>query len=558
MPQTREHLDILELLGIKKTILVINKCDLADAAQLPAIRERLAAQFKGSIMENAPTVCVSALTGQGIDELRAVITEMVNNEVAARDVNSIPRLPADRVFSLPGFGTIVTGTLISGSISRGDVLEIYPLGKECRVRSIQVHGEDRNVCEAGQRTALNISGVSRDEIRRGCVIAPPGSMKNTDRIDVRLRVLGDSGRSIVNRERLHLFTGTSKILCRALLLDKNELAPGDSGLAQLLLEEQIVVRRGDRFVVRFYSPLETIGGGVVLEPAPGKRKRFDQAAIGGLLRKESGSLTDVCELHIRGSGQDPLSLTELARLTAHSRDEIRESISELSADKTIYVFSLGSEEYCWHRQNAEQLGRRMAADIAVFHSRHPYRAGIRRAELRESYMKNVKRGLFELCLETILASGVIERSGGYISEAGYTVPDDETFRNISGLIRTALENAGCHFIPLSGIDTGMYPAETVRDILQLMTDSGELVRIADDIYTMKHFIDDAVRFIAEHFKTEEVLTFTQLRDHLGTSRKCARILIAYTDQQRITKKVGAETERVAGAGQRRADQARES
>ena len=279
MPQTREHMDILGLLGIKKSILVINKCDLVDEEWLELVEEEIQEELEGTFLEGAPVVKVSAATGQGLDELTDTIQQLMSDEVVAKDTQTIPRLPIDRAFILSGFGTIITGTLISGTITREDVLEMYPIGKECKIRNIQVHGQNQDKCYAGQRVAINLSNVKKKEIRRGCVLAPKNSMKNTDLLDVKLTVLEDSMRILTNHERLHLYTGTSEILCRAVLLDKEQIGPGEEGLVQLRLEEEIAVKRGDRFVVRFYSPMETIGGGIVLEPNPVRKKRFDAQAI---------------------------------------------------------------------------------------------------------------------------------------------------------------------------------------------------------------------------------------------------------------------------------------
>ena len=285
MPQTREHMDILGLLGIKKSILVINKCDLVDEEWLELVEEEIQEELEGTFLEGAPVVKVSAATGQGLDELTDTIQQLMSDEVVAKDTQTIPRLPIDRAFTLSGFGTIITGTLISGTITREDVLEMYPIGKECKIRNIQVHGQNQDKCYAGQRVAINLSNVKKKEIRRGCVLAPKNSMKNTDLLDVKLKVLEDSMRILTNHERLHLYTGTSEILCRAVLLDKEQIGPGEEGLVQLRLEEEIAVKRGDRFVVRFYSPMETIGGGIVLEPNPVRKKRFDAQAIEELKKK---------------------------------------------------------------------------------------------------------------------------------------------------------------------------------------------------------------------------------------------------------------------------------
>ena len=238
MPQTREHVDILHLLGIEKSIIVLNKCDIVDEEWLELVEEEVREELAGTFLEQAPVLKVSAATGQGLDELIGVIEHMTRDEVMSKDTQTIPRLPIDRAFSLSGFGTIITGTLVSGTITKEDTLEMYPIGKECKIRSIQVHGEDKKACYAGQRVAINLSNVKKREIQRGCVLAPPNSMKNTDLLDVKLDMLDSSMRVLTNHTRLHFFTGTSEILCRAVLLDKEELGPGESGYVQLRLEEE--------------------------------------------------------------------------------------------------------------------------------------------------------------------------------------------------------------------------------------------------------------------------------------------------------------------------------
>ena len=545
MPQTREHLDILELLGVKKTILVINKCDLVDEGWLELVKEDLKEELKGTIMENAPQVCVSALTGQGIDELKSLISRMVREEMEPRDVNSIPRLPIDRVFTLPGFGTIVTGTLLSGMIGKGDILQLYPEGRSCRVRNIQVHGENQDFCQAGQRSALNLADLSTDQIRRGDVISLPGCMKNTSLIDVRLVLLGDSQRTVINRERLHFFTGTAHILCRAILLDAKKLEPGQSCFAQLLLEEETVVRRGDRFVVRFYSPLETIGGGIVLEPLPaGRKKRFDPDAVKELVRKEKGSLADVVEMRAEEAGLRLISVSEIARAAGRTCEETALAAEKLAQEGSIFLYEAKNDSFVWHRGSMAALAAALRRDLAKYHQEHPYRRGMPRAQLRTTYMKSVKLNLFDLCMDTLAREGVIWQPGSDIALAGFCIPQDELREAITGRISSALEEAGFNFLRVSEIDLKAFPADAVQDIFQLMAEENILVRISEDVYTMSRFVEEAKKFVEDHFQKEEILTIVQLRDHFGTSRKCAKLLSAYVDQIRLTRKAGAETERV--------------
>ena len=349
MPQTREHMDILGLLGIEKSIIVLNKCDLVDEEWLELVEEEVREELEGTFLEQAPVVKVSAATGEGLDQLIDVIGKMTSDEVAAKDVHTIPRLPVDRVFSLSGFGTIITGTLVSGTIAKEDTLELYPVGRECKIRSIQVHGQDQQKCYAGQRVAINLSNIKKKEISRGCVLAPPNSMKNTDLLDVKLNVLESSMRILTNHTRLHLFTGTSEILCRAVLLDKEEIGPGESGFVQLRLEEEIAVRRGDKFVVRFYSPMETIGGGVILEPNPRIKKRFQQDVIEELRQKESGSSADIIEMHAKQYADTLITTAELAKLTALSAQEISEDIEELEEKGIVRVFPMRKDTYICQR-----------------------------------------------------------------------------------------------------------------------------------------------------------------------------------------------------------------
>lgn len=547
MPQTKEHLDILGLLGIEKTILVLNKCDTVDEEWLSMMEEDVKEELKGTIMEGAPVARVSAMTGEGIEELKELIMHMVKDDVKEKDVNSIPRLPVDRVFSMPGFGTVVTGTLLSGSISKNDTLEVFPIGKECKIRNIQVHETNQDKCEAGQRVALNISNIHKDELHRGCVIAPVGSMENSRLMDVKLTVLKDSNRNIKNRDRLHLFTGTSEILCRAILLDKDELVPGETGLAQLLLEEELATKRGDRFIVRFYSPLETIGGGIVLEPNPRKKKRFNEDAIEELLKKESGSLADVCELNIRAETEDLITLKDLAKNMSHSAEELRPYLDELIADSIIYEFPKNKDIFFWHRDNAFILSQEIVRDLKKFYEKYPYRAGIKKAEIHSSYMKKVKLNVFEECINKLVSENLIEVRNEYVCLPGYEINKDETYLSIEKLLTDTFETAGYAFLRFSEIDKKKYSDEVVMDVLRVMMDEEKAVKVGIELemYTMKHFMDAAEAKVREHFKTNEIITISEVREMFETSRKCAKPIIEYMDVIKVTKKVGAETERVA-------------
>ena len=545
MPQTREHMDILGLLGIKKSILVINKCDLVDEEWLELVEEEIQEELEGTFLEGAPVVKVSAATGQGLDELTDTIQQLMSDEVVAKDTQTIPRLPIDRAFTLSGFGTIITGTLISGTITREDVLEMYPIGKECKIRNIQVHGQNQDKCYAGQRVAINLSNVKKKEIRRGCVLAPKNSMKNTDLLDVKLKVLEDSMRILTNHERLHLYTGTSEILCRAVLLDKEQIGPGEEGLVQLRLEEEIAVKRGDRFVVRFYSPMETIGGGIVLEPNPVRKKRFDAQAIEELKKKESGSLGDVMELQIKEHGDTMITLAELAKMMAHSVDELKEYLEELEGSGTIFVFPMKKDTYLWHRDSEFAVRQKIEETLQKYHSEHPYRYGMKKAEIHNTFLKKIKPNIFDAYIERMTGENVYGRREEYLSLPGYEVPKDAMYLQTEKLIEDTFEKAGYDFVRFSEIDFGKIPRQTAEDVVLMMIDEGKVLRINEEMFTMKHLMDEAKEKIQNHLKEENLITIAQVRDMFSTSRKSAKPILEYMDSIKVTKKTGGESERVA-------------
>lgn len=545
MPQTREHMDILGQLGIEKSILVLNKCDLVEEDWLELVEEEIKEELEGTFLENAPIVEVSAATGQGIPELIEVIERLTAEEVVEKDVNTIPRLPIDRVFSLSGFGTIITGTLLAGTISKEDNLQVYPIGKECKIRNIQVHGQDVEKCYAGQRVAINLSNVKKSELRRGCVLAPPNNMKNTTLLDVKLNVLPSSMRVLTNHTRLHLFTGTSEILCRAVLLDKEEIGPGESGFVQLRLEEEIALRRGDKFVVRFYSPMETIGGGVVLEPNPKKRKRFDQTTIEELKQKESGSSEDVIELHVKSHGETMITVTELAKLTALSLEEVMEDIQSLEAQGIVKVFRMKKDSYVWHTVDEQHMRCQLVQTIGKYHERYPYRYGMKKAEVHMTYMKKVKLNVFDLYMEMLSEEGVLKRQQEFLYLPEFSVRKDAVYDNVLKTVQREFQKAQFDFLRFSELSFSKGTREEIEDILLLLVDEEIVVKIAEDMYTLKTLIDYAKEVIQNRLRENPLITIAEVRDLLGTSRKSAKPILEYMDSIKVTKKNGTESERVA-------------
>ena len=545
MPQTREHVDILHLLGIEKSIIVLNKCDLVDEEWLELVEEEVREELAGTFLEHAPVAKVSAATGQGLEELIQIIEKMTEDDLMPKDIHTIPRLPVDRVFTLSGFGTIITGTLVSGTIHKEDTLEMYPVGKECKIRSIQVHGTDRDVCYAGQRVAINLSNVKKKEIARGCVLAPKNSMKNTDLLDVKLNVLDSSMRVLTNHSRLHFFTGTSEILCRAVLLDKEEIGPGESGYVQLRLEEEIAVRRGDKFVVRFYSPMETIGGGVILEPNPGVKKRFHQDVIDELKRKESGSVADVIELHIREHGKTLITLAELAKMTALSEQEIKEAAAELKSQGQIEEFQLKKDTWFWHADSRRAATEEILAALTAYETKYPYRYGMKKAEVQGIYFQKIRPNLFDRIIEFLEEEGCVKREGEFLCTPDYQVRKDGVFDQVSSVLLDTFKKARFDFVRYSEISLPKVERETGDDILNILLVEGSVVKVTEDMYTLKDYMEEARLAISAHLADDPVITIAQVRDMFQTSRKSAKPILEYMDSIKVTKKTGAESERVA-------------
>lgn len=545
MPQTREHMDILGLLGIEKSIIVLNKCDLVEEDWLELVEEEIKEELAGTFLEHAPVAKVSAATGQGLDELVKLIDYMMQEEVAGKDIATIPRLPVDRVFSLSGFGTIITGTLLSGTISKEDTMAVYPVGKISKIRSIQVHGEDKDRCYAGQRVAVNLSGIKKRELFRGCVLAPPDSMKNTDLLDVKMNILKSSMRVLHNHTRLHLFTGTSEVLCRAVLLDKEEIGPGESGFVQLRLEEEIALRRGDKFVVRFYSPMETIGGGVVLEPNPVIHRRFQENVAMDLKRKESGSSLDIIEMHIREHGDSLVTQAELAKLTALSFEEVAEDIKELKDSGRILVFATRKDVFAWHTGSERLTRQRILDALFAYEQQYPYRYGMKKAEVQVTFLKRMKPVVFDKYVECLEQEGAIERIEEYLCTAGYQVRKDEIFRQVSSQIMDTVTRAGYDFVRYSDISFSGVSRGTADDILNILLEERQIVKISEDLYTLTAYMERAKSMILEEFTKRPVITTAEVRDLFRTSRKSAKPIIEYMDSIKVTKRAGAESERVA-------------
>ncbi|MCF6460618.1 selenocysteine-specific translation elongation factor [Clostridium sp. Cult3] len=538
MPQTSEHLAILNLLGIEKGFVVITKSDLVDEEWLELVKEDVTDEIRGTFLEGAPIIPVSSTKGTGIEEVIELIDELTL-KLEDREVDDMPRLPVDRVFSISGFGTIVTGTLLSGKLNTGDEIQVFPGNKIGRIRSLQVHDEDTSTAYAGQRVAINIAGLKKDEIDRGDVVAPVDSMRETLMLDVKVKLIKGIERSIENRTRLRIYIGAKEALCRIILLDKDVLNPGEEAYAQLRLEEEIVAKRGDRFIIRFYSPMFTIGGGQVLEPNPSKKKRFDEEAIEELRIKEEGESIDIIEKIILDKSQSFPTVKEISTFTAMLEEKVMEDVEKLVQDRKVIVFNLTKDFHLIHVKYFNRLKDDILGELKSFHKKYPLRRGMSKEEIRSKYLKNAKAKVGDRLIDLLIEEGYVEQHMESVSIRGFEIKYNEVQLTIKEeLIENYIQNK---FSPpkkdeLYSITKG--EKGEIDQVLNSLISNGDIIRLDEEIYLHKSTYEEALKILKAYIDENDSITVAEYRDVLGTNRKVALRLLEHFDQLKITKRDG--------------------
>ena len=538
MPQTSEHLAILDLLGIEKGFIVLTKIDLVDEEWLELVKEDVRSEVKGTFLESSPIVPVSSTKKTGIEEVIQLIDKLTL-EVEDRETDDMPRLPVDRVFSMSGFGTIVTGTLLSGTFKVGDEIQVFPGNKIGRIRSLQVHDEDTSIAYAGQRVAINIAGLKKDEVDRGDVVAPKDSMKKTSMLDVKVKLIKNINRSIENRTRLRLYIGTKEVLCRIVLLDKDILNPGEEAYAQLRLEEEIVAKRGDRFIIRFYSPMFTIGGGEVLEPNPNKKKRFDKEAIKELQIKEEGAPIDIIEKIILDKSKTFPTIKEISTFTAMLEDKVKGEVENLAKDNKVILFTLTREIHVIHIDYFNKLKKAIVEELETFHKKYPLRQGMSKEEIRSKFLKNAKPKVGDRFIDLLIEKGYIEQKMESVYVKGFEIKyNDLQLKIKDDLIKAYKENS---FLPPKKEDIFKsldYDKQEIEQVLNSLISNGELIKINEEVYLHKTNYEKALEILKEYIGKNDSITVAEYRDILNTNRKVALGLLEYFDQLKITKRDG--------------------
>ncbi|MCQ4636437.1 selenocysteine-specific translation elongation factor [Anaerovorax odorimutans] len=535
MPQTKEHFEILKMLKIKKGIVVMTKIDMVDDEWLEVVREDIKDHVAGTFLEDAPIMEVSSYTGQGIGDLKKLIFEMAAECGDRREDKSLLRLPIDRVFTIAGFGTVITGTLMEGSVKTGDEVMIYPQQKRAKVRNIQVHGNTVEEARAGQRTAINLAGIKKEELERGNVVAYSGLLENTRIIDVKIDLFDNTGRILKSGSRLHFYYGSAEALCKAVLLDEEAIGEGQSCYAQLRFEEEIAVKRGDRFILRFYSPMETIGGGRILNAAAGKKKRFDQAAITGLKIRDSGTDKEILAQIFREESDRLADLTEIIKKFGRTKEESEALIAALLAEKTIKKIS---ENFLLHQAYLDQAGNRAAALLAAYHKENPVSGGMLKEEFRAKLKKllrteDVKK--LELLVAELLDSGGIKEKAGMISLKEFQVAYTPEQKKAADAFEAVYLAAGLEPPLTEEVTADSKDKKLAGQLLDSMCGSGVLTRLNYQYYIHTQALKPAMETLISTIKNQGKITLAQYRDLIGTSRKYAVMILEYADENKITK-----------------------
>ena len=537
-PQTREHFDICRLLGVKRGVVALTKSDLVDADTAGLVRLEVEEYLRGSFLEGAPVVPVSAKTQAGLPELKHALLSMAR-QAPGKDVARYFRLPVDRAFAIKGFGAVVTGTLISGSVAPGDEVELLPEGKRLRVRGVQSGGKTVERAVAGQRTAVNLAGIEHTALRRGMVLATPGKFRVTRRIDTRLELLR-SAPKMKQRSRVHFHSGTCETVAELILHAQKELAPGQNAFAQLRLQDDVLVLPGDRFIVRQFSPVTTLGGGVVLDPLARRPTLRDTGRAAFLETLQRG---DRLEVLAAMTERAVLGITseEIVARTGWLEDEIRSAASTLSQAGRIKIVS-AEPLVLLSGTGFDEVRRKIAARIEKFHKENPLLPGISREDLRSSLGRRVRSETFRAALDELLAQKMLEAQGEIVKRAGAAIHLDPEEARAKEQIEKAFAIAGLA-VPAVKEVLSRLPVEARRaeKILQILLRDKILVRVTPELI----FHHDALAQLRDRLsvfkKTKgDRISVPGFKELTGITRKYAIPLLEYLDRERVTRRAGDE------------------
>ncbi len=526
MPQTREHVDILRFLRVSKGLVALTKRDLVDEDWLALVGEDVRDFLRGTFLDGAPLVAVSAKTGEGMDELVAALDRVVAGG-SGRPAEGPARLPVDRSFHVAGFGTVVTGTLWSGRVRVEDELELLPTGRRVRVRGLQCHGQPVEEARAGQRVAVNLHAVAREEVGRGDVLATPGAFEPATSLDVRLVLLPGTP-ALRHGDRVRLYLGTAEALGRAFLLEGNTVEPGSSALAQLRLERPVTAAFRDPFVVRRFSPLFTWGGGEVLQTNPPRHRRRDGHVLAVLRRLETGGPEGAVLGALEASGAGGCTVADLARRTSAAAEQVREVLESARARGEAYA----SRDRWFHGDVVRHAEAEILEALAAYHTSRAWRRGMPQGEWL-TLVRRVGGAASDLLLERL--SGRVEVEEGFVRLPHHRPHLDADQAQAVDRLRSWLERSGLEGPARSEVHRVLGPLAEVA--VQVLLDSGEAVELRELVYS-RTALDRAEERVAQALQAQGPLTVAAVRDVLGTSRKYVLPLLEYLDTRGVTRRQG--------------------
>lgn len=533
MPQTKEHLNILSLLDVKKGIVALTKTDMVEEEWVELIGEEIREQLEGTFLEEAPIVPIAALEGIGLKELGDYLDDLTEQTVT-RNQDMPFRLPIDRSFPIKGFGTVVTGTLIEGIITVGDFAEIQPLGKETKIRNIQVHGEKNKQAFAGQRVALNLADVTVDECERGEVLAKKGLLEPTMMLDVSFKLLKDAPRPLNHWDRVRVHVGTSEVLARVALIGVKTLLPGEDALLQLRLEDKVATLRDDHYVLRSYSPIITIGGGKVLDPNPTKKRRFSEDVIEKMKLKAHGSLEDILLVELQESQKPILSEEEIIE-----KSSLRQPlgiIKELVDSEKVGKIE-SNKTYYFSYDVLEELNQGFAEFLIEYHNNWPLRIGVPLAEANSRFADSISSRVFQELISEVEKMDVIVVDNNHLRMRNHEVvfegENEKLHDKITNMYKEEKYSPSEPAVIAKGLNI---PEQKCKELVEAMHRQGELVKINQDFYLLDSLYKKSIELLKKYLENRDSIDLGEFRNLLDTSRKYALPLLEHFDYISLTKR----------------------
>ncbi|SDN55938.1 selenocysteine-specific elongation factor [Desulfonauticus submarinus] len=536
MPQTEEHLEICSLLGINRGLVVLTKVDMVDEEWLTLVKEEVQEYLKNTFLRDAPIVSVSSHTGKGLQELQQVILEQVQ-KIRKNRIFDVFRLPVDRVFTLHGHGTVITGTTISGKIKTGEDIEIYPKGILAKVRSVQVHSESKEVAQAGERTALNLQGIEKEKIDRGNVLARPGTLFPSKVWTIELHCLSTAAKPLKHRTEIHFHHGSKEILARIYLLDRDELKPGEKALAQVRFPEPMVGVFQDRFVIRSFSPLRTIGGGIVLDPMSVslKRRSPEIKYFKNLVNLNASQLI----LNVLNrQGIKGLNFDQLLILTNLRSKDLQKELQILSSKQEVFLVEKDIKLYVGKRV-VEKLSNSLLDFLTQFHSKNELLEGITRSQLLSSWGKNYSDKLVNFLIDKLTKENKIKIENKFIKLFSHKVKVKGEKRDLLERIFKIIETSGFNPPNFKEIkDKFKLDTKELNEILALLEKEKKIVKINNNFYYAVSIAEKLKQLLLDFFAKQQEMTLADFKSITGLSRKYTIPLLEYFDRQKITMRIG--------------------